>query len=215
MGKRMAAALVAALALAAGAGAAEKLAPGKLAEAVSAQVQGASGRAGRSVELLADFQAPPAAGLFQQADEAAAAVGAAAATLQRMDASARPELAAASLNYLRAAQNLVKDLQDARRKAAHAEALDREGARIAAEVKDARDHSDRPALLERMEKAFGQSDDAEAAMKESVTRAAAALAELELRRSLLAAQLGSSDALLPEKTLAVVRRGLQAVQPAE
>lgn len=212
MGKRMAAALVAALALAAGA--AEKLAPGKLVEAVSAQVQGASGRAGRSVELLADFQAPAATGLFQQADEAAAAVGAAATALQRIDASARPELATASLNYLKAAQNLVKDLQDARRKSAHAEALDREGARIAAELKDARD-SDRPALLERMEKAFGQSDEAEAAMKESVTRASAALAELELRRSLLAAQLGSADALLPEASLAVVRRGLQAVQPAE
>ncbi|MBB6563815.1 hypothetical protein HNP48_006541 [Acidovorax soli] len=212
MGKRMAAALVAALALAAGA--AEKLAPGKLVEAVSAQVQGASARAGRSVELLADFQAPAAAGLFPQADEAAAAVGSAAAALQRIDASARPELATASLNYLKAAQNLVKDLQDARRKASHAEALDREGARIAAELKDARD-SDRPALLERMEKAFGQSDDAEAAMKEAVTRASAALAELVLRRSLLAAQLGSADALLPEKTLAAVRQGLQAVQPAE
>jgi len=214
MGKRMAAALVAALALAAGAGAAEKLAPGRLVEAVSAQVQGASGRAGRSVELLADFQAPAATGLFQQADEAAAAVGAAAAALQRIDASARPELATASLNYLKAAQHLVTGLQDARRKAVHAEALDREGARIAAELKDARD-SDRPALLERMEKAFGQSDDAEAAMKESVTRASATLAELELRRSLLAAQLGSADALLPEASLAVVRRGLQAVQPAE
>lgn len=212
MGKRMAAALVAALALAAGA--AEKLAPGKLVEAVSAQVQGASARAGRSVELLADFQAPAAAGLFPQADEAAAAVGSAAAALQRIDASARPELAAASLNYLNAAQQLVNGLQDARRKAAHAEALDREGARIAAELKDARD-SDRPVLLERMEKAFGQSDDAEAAMKEAVARASAALAELALRRSLLAAQLGSADALLPEKTLAVVRQGLQAVQPAE
>ena len=212
MGKRMAAALVAALALAAGA--AEKLAPGKLVEAVSAQVQGASGRAGRSVELLADFQAPAATGLFQQADEAAAAVGAAAAALQRIDASARPELAAASLNYLKAAQQLVNGLQDARRKAAHAEALDREGARIAAELKDARD-GDRPALLERMEKAFGQSDDAEAAMKEAVARASAALAELALRRSLLAAQLGSADALLPEETLATVRQGLQAVQPAE
>ena len=212
MGKRMAAALVAALALAAGA--AEKLAPGKLVEAVSAQVQGASARAGRSVELLADFQAPAAAGLFPQADEAAAAVGSAAAALQRIDASARPELAAASLNYLKAAQQLVNGLQDARRKAAHAEALDREGARIAAELKDARD-SDRPVLLERMEKAFGQSDDAEAAMKEAVARASAALAELALRRSLLAAQLGSADALLPEKTLAAVRQGLQAVQPAE
>lgn len=212
MGKRMAAALVAALALAAGA--AEKLAPGKLVEAVSAQVQGASGRAGRSVELLADFQSPAAAGLFQQADEAAAAVGSAAAAVQRIDASTRPELATASLNYLKAAQQLVTGLQDARRKAVHAEALDREGARIAAELKDARD-GDRPALLERMEKAFGQSDDAEAAMKEAVARASTALAELALRRSLLAAQLGSADALLPEKTLAVVRQGLQAVQPAE
>jgi hypothetical protein len=216
MGKKVVA-LVMALALAAaasGASGAERVPAGKLVDAVGMLVKGASGPAATGVELLADFQGAADAALFSKADIASAALRDAMAAVQRIDASARPELAAASLAYLNAAQDLVKSLQDARHKAARVDALDREATQVATDLKEAKD-SDRPQLLEHMEKVFGQSDDAEAAMKESVTRASAALAGLELRRALLAAQLGPSDALLPEKTLAVVRRGLQAVQPAE
>lgn len=216
MGKRMAA-LVVALALTAAAGGAsgaEKLPAGQWVDAVSMLVKGASSRAGTGAELLADFQGTAGPGLFNAADEAALALDGAMAAVQRIDASARPQVAAASLAYLKAAQSLVTSLKDARRKAARAQVLDLEGAKAVADLKAAKD-SDRPPLLEHMEKVFGQNDEAEAAMKESVTRSISALAELELRRELLAAQLGSSDALLPEKTLAAVKRGLQAVQPQE
>ena len=190
------------------------LASGKPVEAVSALVQGASSRAGAGAELLADFQGVAEPGLFNQADDAARALDGAIAAVQRIDTSARPQVGVASLAYLRAAQNLVQSLLDARRKALHAQALDREGAQAVTDLKAAKDN-DRPALLARMESVFGQSDDAEAAMKSAVVRAISALAELELRRQLLAAQLGSSDALVPEKTLAAVKRGLQTVQPQE
>lgn len=216
MGKRMAA-WVGAWALAAavgGASGAEKSPAGQLVDAVSVLVKGASSRAGTGAELLADFQGTAGPGLFTQAEDAALALDGTMAAVQRIDASARPQVAAASLAYLKAAQNLVTSLQDARRKAMRVEALEREGAKAVTDLKAAKD-SDRPPLLAHMEQVFGQSDDAEAAMKESVTRSIAALAELELRRALLAAQLGSPDALVPEKTLAVVKRGLQAVQPQE
>lgn len=211
MGKKVMALAMAWALAAAGGGA---FAAEKPVEAVSALVKDASGRAAAGAEQLADFQGAADPGLFKQADDAALALDGAIAAIQRLDASARPAVAAAALAYLKAAQGLVTGLQDARRKAVHAEALDREGAKIAADLKAARD-SDRPALLEHMEKVFGQSDDAEAAMKESVIRASAGLAELELRRSLLSAQLGSPDALVPDKTMAAIKRGLQAVQPAQ
>ncbi len=183
-------------------------------EAVSLLVKAASSRAGAGAESLADFQGPAAPGLFNNADDAALAVDGAIAAVQRIDTSAMPHVGIASLAYLRAAQNLVKSLLDARRKALHADTLDREGAKAVTDLKAAKD-SDRPALLAHMESVFGQSDEAEAAMKASVARATSALAELELRRQLLAAQLGSSDALVPEKTLAAVKRGLQTVQPQD
>ncbi len=216
MGKRMAGLLVAwALAAAVGgACGAEKLPAGKLVDAVGVLVKGASSRAGAGAELLADFQQTADAGLFKTADDAALALHDTIAAVQRIDATARPAVAAVSLAYLKAAQDLVKSLHDTRRKAAHAQMLDHEGARAVAELKAARD-SDRPRLLEHMEKVFGQSDDAEAEMKASVASATSALAELELRSALLAAQLGSSDALVPQKTLAAVKRGLQAVQPEQ
>ena len=190
------------------------LASEKPVEAVSVLLQGASGRAGAGAELLADFQGVADPGLFNKADDAALALDGAIAAVQRIDTLARPQLAVASLAYLRAAQNLVKSLLDARRKALHADTLDREGAKAVADLKAAKD-SDRPALLAHMETVFGQSDEAEAAMKASVARATSALAELALRRDLLAAQLGSPDALVPQKTLAAVKRGLQTVQPQE
>ncbi len=211
MGKNVVALAMAWALAGAGSGA---LASGKPVEAVSALVQGASSRAGAGAELLADFQGATEPGLFNQADDAARALDGAIAAVQRIDTSARPQVAVASLAYLRAAQNLVQSLLDARRKALHAQALDREGAQAVSDLKAAKDN-DRPALLVRMESVFGQSDDAEAAMKVAVVRAISALAELELRRQLLAAQLGSSDALVPEKTLAAVKRGLQTVQPQE
>ncbi|EJE48635.1 hypothetical protein PMI14_06901 [Acidovorax sp. CF316] len=181
-------------------------------EAVSGLVKGASSRLAAGVEQLAQFQGVADQGLFKAADDAALVLDDTRAAVQRIDTSARPAVASAALAYLKAAQGLVKGLQDARRKAALADVLDREGAQAVVDLKEARE-SDRPPILERMEKLFGQSDEAEAAMKASVGRASEALAELELRRSLLAAQLGSADALLPEKTLAAVKRGLQAVQP--
>lgn len=211
MGKNVVALAMAWALAGAGSGA---LASGKPVEAVSALVQGASSRAGAGAELLADFQGVAEPGLFNQADDAARALDGAIAAVQRIDTSARPQVGVASLAYLRAAQNLVQSLLDARRKALHADTLDREGAQAVTDLKAAK-ASDRPALLARMESVFGQSDDAEAAMKAAVVRAISALAELDLRRQLLAAQLGSSDALVPEKTLAVVKRGLQTVQPQD
>lgn len=211
MGKNVVALAMAWALAGAGGGA---LASGKPVEAVSALVQGASSRAGAGAELLADFQGVAEPGLFNQADDAARALDGAIAAVQRIDTSARPQVGVASLAYLRAAQNLVQSLLDARRKALHAQALDREGAQAVTDLKAAK-ASDRPALLARMESVFGQSDDAEAAMKAAVVRAISALAELALRRELLAAQLGSSDALVPEKTLAAVKRGLQTVQPQD
>ena len=211
MGKKVVALAMAWVLAGAGGGA---LASDRPVEAVSVLVQGASSRAGAGAELLADFQGVADPGLFNQADDAALALDGAIAAVQRMDTSARPQLAVASLAYLRAAQSLVKSLLDARRKALQADMLDREGAKAVTDLKAAKD-SDRPALLAHMEAVFGQSDEAEAAMKGSVARAALALAELALRRELLAAQLGSSDALVPEKTLAAVKRGLQTVQPQE
>lgn len=209
MGKKVVA-LALACALAAAAGGV--WASDRQAEAVSALVKGASSRTAAGVEQLADFQVTADAALLKKADDAIAALDGTTAAVQRIDAPARPAVTAATQAYLKAAQGLVKGLQEARRKAAHADVLDREGAQAVVDLKDAKE-GDRPPILERMEKLFGQSDEAEAAMKASVGRASEALAELELRRSLLAAQLGSADALLPEKTLAAVRRGLQAVQP--
>lgn len=211
MGKNVVALAMAWALAGAGGGA---LASGMPVEAVSLLVQGASSRAGAGAELLADFQGVAEPGLFNQADDAARALDGAIAAVQRIDTSARPQVGVASLAYLRAAQNLVQSLLDARRKALHAQALDREGAQAVTDLKAAKD-SDRPALLARMESVFGQSDDAEAAMKAAVVRAISALAELDLRRELLAAQLGSPDALVPEKTLAAVKRGLQTVQPQD
>lgn len=211
MGKNVVALAMAWALAGAGGGA---LASGKPVEAVSALVQGASSRAGAGAELLADFQGVAEPGLFNQADDAARALDGAIAAVQRINTSARPQVGVASLAYLRAAQNLVQSLLDARRKALHAQALDHEGAQAVTDLKAAKD-SDRPALLAHMETVFGQSDEAEAAMKASVARATSALAELELRRELLAAQLGSPDALVPEKTLAAVKRGLQTVQPQD
>lgn len=209
MGKKVVA-LVLAWVLAAAAGGA--LASDRQVEALSGLLKGVSSRTAAGVEQLADFQVTADAALLNKADDAVAALGDASAAVQRIDAPARPAVTGATLAYLKAVQGLVSGLQDARRKAAHADVLDREGAQAVADLKDARE-SDRPPILERMEKLFGQSDEAEAAMKASVGRASESLAELELRRSLLAAQLGSADALLPQKTLATVKRGLQAVQP--
>ena len=216
MGKRMVALgmALALIAAAGGASGADKHPAGQLVDAVSVLVKGASSRAGAGAELLADFQGTAGPGLFTQADAAALALDDTIAAVQRIDASARPQVATASLAYLKAAQNLVKSLQDARRKAMRVQTLEHEGAKAVTDLKAAR-ASDRPPLLAHMEQVFGQSDDAEAAMKESVTRSISALAELELRTALLAAQLGSSDALLPQKTVAAVKRGLQAVQPQE
>lgn len=209
MGKKLAALAMAWMLAAAPGGV---LASDRQVDAVAGLVKGASGRTAAGVEPLADFQGAADAGLFRKADDAVAALAEAGAAVQRIDASARPAVAAAALAYLKAAQGLVQGLQDARRKAVQADVLDREGAQAVLDLKEARE-SDRPPILERMETLFGQSDEAEAAMKASVGRAVEALAELELRRSLLAAQLGSADALLPEKTLAAAKRGLQAVQP--
>lgn len=209
MGKKVVA-LVLAWVLAAAAGGA--LASDRQVEALSGLLKGVSSRTAAGVEQLADFQVTADAALLNKADDAVAALGDASAAVQRIDAPARPAVTGATLAYLKAVQGLVSGLQDARRKAAHADVLDREGAQAVADLKDARE-SDRPPILERMEKLFGQSDEAEAAMKASVGRASESLAELELSRSLLAAQLGSADALLPQKTLATVKRGLQAVQP--
>lgn len=209
MGKKVVA-LALAWALVAAAG--EVSASDRQVEAVGGLVKVASGRTAAGVEPLADFQGVADSVLFKKADDAVAALDDTSAAVQRIDASARPTVAAAALAYLKAARGLVKGLQDARRKAAQADFLDREGAQAVVDLKDAKE-SDRPPILERMEKLFGQSDEAEAAMKASVGRASEALAELELRQSLLAAQLGSADALLLPKTLAAVKRGLQAVQP--